>query len=275
MIGYAITITGGTGPHLRITYTDTNTDNLTIGAGTYYILGDGSSTCLLQEIEDLILATTPITSCSVALHGAGAGRVLITTGGTKHIDKIDSLTTHITPKDLGYVLDATTEITFAVLFGSSISSGLYRCPSLWIPSTSYDLADIITRRDRAVGAYTATGTGVVDHYAGHSHSTHILPEVWAALVRLQYAADAGAVANVPGMTSGDTHAALEGWLDRVADLLGGAVPLLRWTPDVDTAATHRSVRITDTRLYEGVEAWIELSNEGLNWHDLSFRLSET
>jgi hypothetical protein len=272
-LSYALTIPAASGPHLRVTYTDTNTANVTLTAGTYYVQNDGASDDLLFEIETQLEALPDITSIILGFNSTD-NRIVFASLGSKDIDYITTLTTHLTPFDLGFDTSTTTTVINFSGTPTALATADYRVPSVWIPSTSYDLLDTRTKRDRAIGAFAPSGAGVVDVYTGHTVSQHVLPEVYAVLMREQYASDSGSVGNVPGLNLNDTNAALDGWLRRLAALLNSDVPILRWTPDKDAHTVYRQVRLTETSLYESIESWIESDNEGLQYHDLAFELSE-
>jgi hypothetical protein len=272
-LSYALTIPAASGPHLQVTYTDTNTANVTLTAGTYYVQNNGASDDLLFEIKTQLEALPDITSVVLGFNST-TNRLVFASVGSKDIDFITTLTTHLTPFDLGF--DTSTTSTVINFTGSPTALALadYRVPSVWLPSTSYDLLDTRTKRDRAVGAFVQSGAGVVDVYQGHTVSQHLLPEVYAVLMRDQYASDAASVSNVPELNLNDTNAALDGWIRRLGALLDSDVPILRWTPNKDFHGTYREVRLNNVRLYESIEGWIESDNEGLQYHDLAFELSE-
>ena len=101
-----------------------------------------------------------------------------------------------------------------------------------------------------------------------------MPGVFGALVTEQMVADAGHVASVPGLRLQDTNATLEHWLTKLAGLLGGERPALRWRADITARASHRLVRIGSARLIGGVEGWIANTNHAPLFHDLVFELVE-
>lgn len=271
-LAYYLTITGGTGPHLTINYTDLSFESVSLGAGTYYVQGDGSSSDLIQEVEDALNTNASSVTFTVAVTTSPLGEVLITATGAKTVDTIDFITSQIYPMDLGYALTtSTTQIGFAA--SPNIALSTYRVPSAWYPSAVVTTEEP-TRMDKAVGQFGDDGLGVVDVYVGHVRRRISIVEVYAAVVREEYVSDAGHVANVSGLESGDTNAPLESWLVRLQDLLGGTVPTLRWTPDISSPSTYRSVRITDVDLYGSVSAWISETNDAPLFYDLEFELSE-
>lgn len=272
-IAYSHSITGGTGPHFQINYASGTTESVSIAALTYYAQSDSTSSDLLKALRTALSShpSGTITGATTTLHYNGAGRLKLALSSAAAISSIDFLTTQIKPIDLGF---ATTSGVSSITLTANSFEGLYRIPSLWIPSTSQDHLDTRTQTDRAIVATTSSGVGAVDIYTGHKRSSHSLPEVYAALMRTQYASDSAAVANVPGLTIDDLNASLEGWLSRLHSQCGGSLPLLRWTPNINAQSSYRTVRITNAELYSGIESWIESTNEGIQFHDLAFTLSE-
>ena len=273
-IAYPFTLPAG-GPHLRITYTDASTANVSVAAspaGGYFIQGDNASTCLLQAVEDALVSAAAISTASVTIHSFFTGRVSITVTGTKTIDIVTFLTADLYPMDLGYALStASSVITFGAV--PNICSAVYRPPSLWCPS-AFEFSDLVTRTDAAVSQTASDGSGVDDIYTGHKTSAHSIPEVYGALVRDQIVSSSSHCANVAGLTTGDTNATLQGWLVGLGALLGGVRPSLRWTADIDALATYRSVRIGNAAMLGSVDGWTAATNPAPLSHDLEFGLIE-
>jgi hypothetical protein len=263
----------GSGPHLRLTYDDASTDDVTLDADTYYVQGDAGSTDLLEEIRTKIVALGVVSACAITFPATQTPLITITVTG-KALSTITSLTSQLYPMDLGYgVSTSTTTITFATAGLKQISQAQFRPSTTWCPSTE-DFDGLRTRRDSVVSQGSDSGAGIDDVYTGHVVSSHRIPEVFGVLMRSTLASDADHVANVSDLTSGDTNAALDTWLQLYHARLGGARPVLRWTPDTSTRGTYRSVYLNTSSLVAGIEGWIVETNEAPLFHDLRFELSE-
>lgn len=270
-IAYPVTLTASA--DLRIIYTDTTEETVTVAAGTYWIQADGSASDLLQTVETALLGAASVSTCTVS---TANHRVTILIQSTRTVDTVSFDTpAQLLPFDLGFALDGTTsQIAFGSVLGSELAISNYRAPSNWIPSTE-DFGDLITRQDVVISQTAADGSGVDDVYTGRKTSAHDIPEVYGALIRDQIVALSDHASNVTGLTTGDTNATLEGWLTRLHALLGGARPTLRWTPDITTPATFRTVKITEPELIGGVAGWITETNQAPLFHDLAFNLTVT
>lgn len=273
-LAYPITI--GTGPHLRLTYTSGSgggSEDVSIAAGTYYVLGDGSSADLLAAI-DTALDSAPSSTGNVVQY-LTSQKINIIFTSTKTVDLLTFLTSQVTARDLGFANDDTTSSVLAGPgpAGKELIEGTYRAQSVWCPSTQ-DFADLIYRRDAAISQTAGSGAGVDDVYTGHSISTHDIPQVFGALITEQVVADSGHVSNVADLTVDDTNATLEHWLVKYSALLGGARPTLKWQPDSSTRATYRDVKIGNAAMIGGVEGWITSTNMAPLFHDLQFELIE-
>lgn len=270
----AMPLTIASGPHLRLTYDDASTDDVTLAAGTYYVQGDGASGDLLEEIKDKILALSAISGIVYSFPASTQRITLTITVTGKALSTITTLTDQLYAMDLGYGLTtSTTTITFATVGAKELSLAQYRPSNTWCPSTE-DFDGLRTRRDVAVSQSSDSGAGVDDIYSGHRVSSHWIPEVFGVLLRSTLAGDADHVANVSDLTSGDTNAALDSWLVLYHAQLGGARPVLRWTPDTSTRSSWRSVYLSSSALLAGIEGWIEDTNQAPLFHDLRFELSE-
>ena len=271
-LAYPITI--GTGPHLRLSYTSGSgggSEDVSLAAGTYYILGDGTSADLLAAV-DTALDSAPSSTGNVVQYTTSQLINIIFTS-SKTVETLTFLTTQLLARDLGFANDDTTSSVTAGPgpTGKEIIEGTYRPQSVWCPSTQ-DFSDLIYRRDAAITQTAGSGAGVDDVYTGHSISTHSIPQVFGALMTEQIVADSGHVANVASLAVSDTNATLEHWLVKYSALLGGARPTLKWQPDTSTRATHRNVMIGNARLVGGVEGWIATTNMAPLFHDLEFEL---
>lgn len=251
-----------------VTYTDTSTDNVAVAAGTYYIQGDGASDDLIQVLEDAFNADADGTwdlelkNNSTATVGHVAGQI---TPGAKTVSTITWDTTYLPGNTLGF----TAVTSNAVLQAGSTN----RCASIWVPIT-YDTREEPEPYVAIVGNHTGGTSGVTDYYTGHTIWHHELIEVYAAEVKSYYTGISAHVANVSGLAASDPNASLQAWLESYRTLCNGATPTCRWTSDTSDYSTYRSVRITDTNLVAGPEAWIAERNPAPLWYDLRFKLSE-
>ena len=261
-------------PHFEVTFGTAGAQSLTGVARatrTLYPQGNASATTDLIEWLEVCLNTNSASMVfSCTLGAPGTGRLRISATGPDTFVGMSTLTSEVTLYDLGLAL---TTATTAILASTSIINGAYRIPSLWCPSTQ-DFGDLTTRRDVAVSATADSGVGVDDIYTGHKVSSHDIPGVFGALIRTSVVSVAAHAQNVDDLTTGDTLAPLESWLVSLHSLLGGARPTLRWTPDIATPATFRSVYLANPALLSGVEGWITDTNLAPLFHDLSFELVE-
>ena len=272
-LSHPVTITApASGNHITITYTDASTQGVDLASGTYYIQADNSATDLFEALETALETASNITTASTTF--SSSQLVTLRTRGAKDVNLLTFDTTIILPYHFGFATStATTTVTVTPGSPDSTAVALYRPPSFWCPSTE-DFDDLQTRKDVAVSQGADDGGGVDDIYTGHVSSAHWIPEVFGVLIRNTLASDANHVANVSGLSSGDTNAALDSWLVSYHALLGGARPTCRWTPDVGTMATFRSVKVGGVEMLGSVEGWIEDTNEAPLFHDLRFTLAE-
>ena len=263
------------GNHITITYTDTNTEDVDLNTANspFYVQGDGGVTDLLDAMKDALETAPNITTAAISF-GTDQRVTILLTSASKTVASLTLVQTDFKPYHLGFSTGTTTTvIAFTSAGGSESAKGSYRPPSTWCPSTE-DFDGLRTRRDVVVSQGADDGSGVDDVYTGHQVSSHRIPEVFGVLMRSTLASDADHVSNVSGLTSGDTNAALDSWLQSLHSLLGGVRPTLRWTPDISSRSTYRSVRINNASLYSGIEGWIVDTNEAPLFHDLEFELSE-
>lgn len=286
-LAYPVVVPSG-GQEITITYTGAGApgpDTVTFSAGTYYANRTAGSDSLLNElytqVQTAITASVPGMLFNVipdfgsgSLEPSGRLRLAFTNGGTVEVASLAFTTdTHLSAKDFGYSLSsATTTITFATGGGSNLVDADYRIPSCWIPD-SVDYSATSTQRDTAVVQTLGPGGGDADIYQGPKVWEHVLYEVAAVLVREQYNADSDYVGRVSGLTSGDTHASLEGWLSRYKALLGGAIPVCQWIPNY-LSSSPRDVYLQDMKLLGSVDGWITATNLSPDWHDLRLELVE-
>lgn len=254
---------------LGIDFTSVTDEDVTLAAGTYYVQGDDASTDLLKVLEDALNTNSRGANFTVSLN-TSALKVLIT-GTGQAVTEIEVVGGADVLKALGYTLTTGIFITFAGAFASAP----YRPAAVWCPSEE-DHAGIPTQTDAIVGQMGDDGDGVIDVYSGRTVWEHRFYEVYPPLVRSHYASNATMVGDVrsPSLSSGDTNAALDGWIRRLQTLTNGATPTLRYTPDVTTLGTYRSVRLGAVNLYGSVTPWIASTNEAPRHHELRFELIE-
>lgn len=279
-IAYPTVIPAG-GQDIEIVYVGATaaTETVTIPAGTYYPQNDGGAACLWKALSTALNTNAAGVTFAVAGHYRGgvyaaSGTTLLTaTHGTHVVLTIQFITqAHLSAKDFGFAVTAAVT-TIAYDPSPNATEGDYQVPALWLPHAE-DYDGRSTQMAAVVSQGVGTGEGDDDVYQGPKVWAHLLLEVAAVLVRSMFASDAVYVARVSGLVSGDTHASLEGWLARYKALLGGARPVLRWTPDVGAPGTYRSVYITTADMLTSIKGWEESEHLGPDWHDLRFTLTE-
>ncbi len=274
MLGLPVTISGV--DHLNISYDVASAEDVTITAGTYWILGDGSSDCLLEAVEDALNTNTNSMSFTVTLNTSTL-KVLITATGADTVDELalDTATDADLFWLLGFGLASGADAASFAAGPPNAYSGSYRPAALWCPS-EYDHSDVPTQRDAVVLQAGDDGLGVIDVYSGRTEWEHHLYEVYPPLVRAEYASNATMTGDVdsPTLSTDDTNAALDGWLRRFHGLCGGASPELKWTPDISTLGTSRSVYITTPEMVASVDGWIANTNPAPRHHEMRFTLTE-
>ncbi len=245
-IVYPLTLDSDDGPHLTVTHVDHTDYDVTLGSssGTDYY-ADGQATDFLDTLETALnAAITDGGTWVVAWVGSGLfGRVSLTkTGGTKTVQEISFNHASLTGHMLG--LTATTG-TGAVTLTSEAITGSYRVRWMFTPDT------IATRFDPEP-IYTVsspqgpTGWGRWDVWGVYEVVTLHVPQLWGALAKVDYAADADHAGNVTGLTTGDANAPFLAWFDHLRlDKSDSTYPTLRYAGDRDTPATYENTRLND------------------------------
>ena len=264
MLTLPIVLTGAAA-QLRLLYADATAVNITVDAGTYYFDDSDTSVAgsydLCRKIsEEMTAAVSGVggETWTVANVATGLkGRLTFSfTGSSKTPYSIQSVDAELSSVMLG--IHPTNE-TFAIGFsGTSSATTTYQRAGIWLPR-DIELAPGGDTDDRhvCVLAHTPSGAGVVDHYGGYT-LRHLMigPAIPGAIIKTEYAADSGHVAQVSGLTISDPNVSLQAFLARlrlVAD--GASIPTLRYAVDDTAPATYKEIRLLDPELYNSTVAW--------------------
>lgn len=243
------------GPHLRITYTDASTEDITLGTAggaSYWFDSRTGSTDLAEHITDALDAATSDTWAVEVETSGWFGRVRFEqTAGSKTPDEITCLTTSLTLRHLGRSRSNNTPPETATLLSGTSA---YRSSLIWSPE------EILTEDEpeetySVVVAHTAQGAGVFDNYGGRESRAMLMPLVWGALVWDAYAQDADHRSNVPDMPAGDLNATLQTFVRELRRFGGGDIPVVRVLTERGDETTGRDMRPLDAALYTSPRGW--------------------
>lgn len=264
-LGAPITITSTV--ELTVTYTDATTDTVQIGTGTYYMQGDGTSTDLVQKLQDAFTADAE-GSWTCTLHEDKRGHLKLSkVAGTKGVTSV-TFAAPLSASALGF--SVATEVISAATLGASP----YRVAWLWCPDAVDDSAEPTGNQQVTRGAFTGTGVGSMSFYTTPDRWNHNLIEVYAAEMFNHYRADSTHAGNVADLNVNDPNATLEAFLVQVRSDSDGIIPTLRWTTDYTTPATYRQVRMLNFALYGGPRAWVKAKNPAPLWFELEWEFAE-
>lgn len=248
------TLDSDDGPHLRVTYTDLTTVNVTLGTSggsAYWFDSRTGGEDLADHIEDALnAATSDVWEVEVVSTG-WYGRIRIEQmSGAKTPDEITCLTTSLTLRHLGRSRSNNTPPESAAY----ITTSAYRSTLIWTPE------EILTEDEpeevyNVVTAYTEEGAGVVDDYGGREERAMLMPIVWAALVWDKYALDTGHRENVPDMPNDDNNATLQSFVYELRKYSGRTIPVLRVLTERDDEESGRDMRALLPALYTSPRGW--------------------
>lgn len=247
-----IVLDSDNGAHIRITYTDTSTESVTLGASggtTYYPLFDGSSDDLFFAIRAALDAATGDTWKVNQLTDDWWGRMeIVQTVGAKTPSQIQFLTDELTGEMLGYTSNT-------VAFVSGNATAVYRAAHMWTPD---DTATMNDPRDDVLVTSTklATGFGVDELWGSRILRTVMIPLLPAPYVKTEYAADSDHADEVENLTVGDPNASLQAWLGRVRSALPGPTPRILFCIDrQNPSSTKQPCYFSDDRYLRSVREW--------------------
>lgn len=266
------------GPHLRITYDDATTDDITLGAsgGTrYWVLSNGGIDDLLAVLEAALTSGASGTWTVSLVTAQPWGRVLISQGVSppKAAASIEWLTDELTPRDLGLAASGTTTTNLSTVLGVRLLNGAYRARWIYSP-------DVITTADdpdtihEIVQVDLPSGPVVTDDYGGRTVRSVLIPFVQAGMVKAEYTADSSYNANLDSISSADPNGALDAWLEALRTRLNGPTPTLRWHIDRSSGSTYKVVKLGDGALYGSTAAWGEKTQDSPLQYHLRFDLVE-
>ena len=250
---------------LKLLYADATPVNITVDAGTYYF--DDSDTSTVDKYDLCRKIGEEMTAAVAAVGGETwtvshtttglRGRLTFSfTGSSKTPYSIQSQNAELSSVMLG--IHPTNE-TFALGFsGASSATTTYQRAGIWL-ARDIELAPGGDTDDRHVCilAHTPSGAGVVDHYGGYTaRNIMIGPAIPGALIKTEYAADSGHVAQVSGLTISDPNVSLQAFLARLRLVANGAsIPTLRYASDDTAPATYKEIRLLNAELYNTTQAW--------------------
>lgn len=254
-----VTLDSADGPHLRVTYTDASTVDVTLGTSggsSYWFDTSGGAEDLAAHIQ-AALGTATSDSWSVEVVTSGwYGRITLSqSSGAKTPSTITTLTSSLTLRHLGRsTLNGAPPQTASILASNSTN----RSSLIWSPEEILTMDDPDTPRNIVV-AHTESGVGVFDDFGGREERTHLHPIVWAALLWDRYADDTDHQTHVTDMPTGDINATLQQWLTEMRSL-GPSIPTVRVLTDREDDGSARDMRILDPALYIP-SGWIEVVSE--------------
>lgn len=256
-----VTLDADDGPHLRVTYTDFTTDDITLGVsgGTaYWPLASGGFDDLLAVLGAELTAGADGTWSVTLLTPDPWGRILITQtpGGAKSVSSIEWLGDDLTPRNLGLALSGATT-NFVTAGSTRIATGQYRLRWLYSPD------QVCTEDDpddthEIVELELPGGSAVVDDYGGRSIRRILIPYVEAGMLKTEYTADTDYNARLDTINTKDINASLQAWLEELRTRLGGPPPRLRWVGDRSDASVYVlcTLATQSPSLYGSVAAWV-------------------
>lgn len=254
-----VTLDADDGPHLRVTYADASTDDITLGAsgGTpYWPLASGGIDDLLAVLEAALTSGASGSWSVNLLTPAPWGRVLIVQDASppKVATSIEWLTDELTPRNLGLAASGTTTALTDV-GGARLVTGPYRMRWIYSPDVICTEDDPDTEHE-IVQLDLPTGPAVVDDYGGREVRRVLIPFVEAGMLKAEYTADADYNARLKSISTSDPNAALGAWLEALRDRVGGAAPRLRWVVDRATPSGYVLCTLATGDLYGSVRAWV-------------------
>lgn len=275
LFGLGITINSGTGPHLRLSFTDSDVGaidiDVTIPAGTYYNLSPGTSGSLAKAIVDACNAAEAAQGGGFTAGLWSSGDVV---GGLEYrlqltrapgasvlevdtMDNIEVLTTAVgalRQEDVGF-----SSATLAPAVGSAGNDYVFRAPhqrgSLWAPRVIADRAQYYPRRIVKSAVSPFDGSSVVHLYSSTTRPDRVeitMEYVPAPLVWHWCLNHSDMVSMVDGLASTDTNVCLETLWTKHA-----TIGPIRFAADATTPDTYDEIEIVDadwlSDLQNGVE----------------------
>lgn len=274
----SVTLDADNGPHLRVTYDDATTDDITLGASggtTYWALSGGGFDDLLAILGAELTAGASGDWTVSLLTPDPWGRVLVVqdAGAAKTATSIEWLTSELTPRDLGLAASGTTT-NLSDVGGAQLITGAYRARFIYSPDTITTADDPDTIHE-IVQVDLPSGPAVTDDYGGRTVRSVLIPFVQAGMVKTEYTADASYNANLDSIDTADPNAALDAWLEELRTRLNGATPTLRWVVDRSDGSTYKTVKLADGALNGSTAAWGEKAQDSPLQYHLRFDLVET
>lgn len=231
--------------HLRVTYTDASTQNVSLSSGLYY--PDGHTSGLLAQLQSQLNSDATAGGTWVVAYD-NSYRISITrSGGTKTPASLTFLTDQLTAADLGF--DASP-------FSSTGSGGFvapWRPARMWTPDEPMtvrraNLDPVVSwAQSRYTGRVLAEKRAAL---GGVLERIYVIPAVSGALC-YDFAAQIQAFCDVVdadlgyvSAAAGDPNMALDRWMDRyLAGADEGTLPRARVAKDRATPGTYDDVTL--------------------------------
>lgn len=231
-----------TSPHIRITYDDASTQNVTLSAATFYPDGSGSGSDLLKELADELTSDEVVGATWTVTDNANGTVTIAASGGSKAAVSLTFLRTELRASDLGLINPGGSN---TVALTSQSVTGSYRRRWMWQPEVIYTQYHKEPTRWLEI-AEGGTGAQHNATYYGVSYQVELeLQKVAAARVFKHYA-DNSLFATASGLPPGDDNATLEQFIDdAIAAITSRRMPLVRFARDKASPATYETFRFTD------------------------------
>ncbi len=232
-----------TAPHIRITYNDASTQNVTLSAATFYPDGSGSGSDLLKELGDELTSDETVGATWTVTDHPDGTLTLAASGGSKTATSLTFLRPEeLAAADLGLVAPGGSN---TVALTSQAITGLYRRRRCWQP----DVLVSQDHREREQWIEIVEGGTGVSHNAtpyGSAIRHEIeLQKVLPALLFKHYASQTLHAA-AAGIAVGDLYATLEQFRDdMISGIVSKTMPRVRFAKDKDAPGTYNALRITD------------------------------
>lgn len=259
-----------TSAHVRITYNDASTQNVTLSAGSFYPDGSGSGSDLLKELADELTSDETVGATWTVTDNANGTVTIAASGGSKTAVSLTFLRpSELAAADLGLVVAGGSN---TVALTSQAVTGAYRRRRFWQP----DVLVAQDHREREQWVEIVEGGTGVSHNAtpyGSAIRHEIeLQKVLPALLFKHYASQTLHAA-AAGIAVGDLYATLEQFRDdAVAGIVSKTMPLIRFAKDKSAPATFKTLRLTDvSQLGTLTAGMVSRVNRGPLYYDVAIR----
>lgn len=228
--------------HLRVSYNDATSQNVSLSAGTYY--PDGTGIGLLAQLQTQLNSDATNGGTWTVQYGADWTIQITHTGGSKTVSLLSFLTDELRGLDLGFDSDAVSAAGPAQSFLAP-----YRPARLWtsdepLTINRFDLEPVVnTSRSRFNGRVLTEKRSAL--YGVRTFS-YVIPTCAGAL-GFGFAADQQAFCDLvdaaaPWMVAGDPNTPMDKWMERyLAGCEAGVPPRARVAKDRGTPGVYDDV----------------------------------